>query len=217
MKQTITVVAFGDSITQATHQAPAPAWTEILGQKIQERFPDVIIKLINAGEGGNTTREGLRRIETDVLAHHPDFVCVEFGNDMTYEPDRQIPPEEYITNFECIRTLVAERSKGRLIILTFPPIVDEWNKFFDHEFYKSRGGQDAWQEAYRKPLRVYAEKSKLPLVDIDKILRKKMALHGPEEVILPDGVHINARGNEVIAESVLEVLAVEIEKFLNAK
>ena len=37
-----------------------------------------------------------------------------------------------------------------------------------------------------------------------------MAKDGAKEYILPDGVHLTARGNRVVAESVLPVLAKEL-------
>lgn len=81
-KHQIRVVAFGDSITEATHQAPEARWPAILNQTIQPHFSDCVITIINAGVGGNTTREGLQRIEKDVTSHEPHLVLAEFGNDI---------------------------------------------------------------------------------------------------------------------------------------
>ena len=71
--QKFTIVAFGDSITEAGHQALHDRWPALLNRLLRDRFANLDIEVINAGVGGNTSREGLRRIDTDVLQHRPDF------------------------------------------------------------------------------------------------------------------------------------------------
>lgn len=210
----IRVVAFGDSITQASHQVPEARWPALLNQAIQLRFPECLITIINAGVGGNTTREGMQRIEKDVLAHDPDFVLAEFGNDSTPEPARHVTFEEFTANLDTIRTKTAERNNGRLILLTFPPIVDAWHCWTTDEYFKKNGGPDACQEHYRKLTRQFAQAHRLPLADIDKSLRQAMAKDGPGEYILPDGVHLTTRGNQVVADTILPVLSEEIHIFM---
>ena len=213
-KNTITILAFGNSITAAAQQKLEDRWPEILRRVLQERFPKCIIKVINAGVGGNTSREGLRRLEQDVLMHDPHLVLVEFGNDGTPEPERHVSFEEFTANLDQIRTKVAERNNGRLIMLTFPPVVDQWVSIHSEhrESYKQNGGPDAYQAHYRKLTRQFAQAHGLPLADIDKALRAEMARHGPGEYILPDGVHLTAQGNRVVAEVVLEVLSAMVGK-----
>lgn len=211
-KKAITIVAFGDSITQAGHQVATNQWPELLSQALRKKFPGREIRVINAGVGGNTSAEGLRRIEQDVLKHKPDFVTVEFGNDATFEDNRRVSLEDFAKNFELIRTKVAAASGGRLIILTFTPVIDEWHQFRTKEFFKQQGGLDVFQERYRKVTRDYAAAHKLPLADTDLAIRKEMAAHGTASCMLPDGVHLTVRGNQVVAETVLPVLTGEIEK-----
>jgi len=213
VKQTITIVAFGDSITEAGHQPPPARWPVLLKRSLQERFQDCVIDVINAGVGGNTSREGLQRIAADVLRHAPDFVLFEFGNDPTYEPERHVDFAEFIANFDQIRTQVAERNNGRVIPLTFPPLMDQWHQFRNHEFIRQNGGPDTYMERYRELTRQFARDHGLPLADIDKVLREEIARHGPGEVILPDGVHLTARGNQVVADCVFAVLSAELQKF----
>ena len=95
----LTIVAFGDSITQAKEVAPEKRWPELLRAALQARMPGRGFAVVNAGVGGNTSREGLARIERDVLAHRPDWVLVEFGgNDATHDPARHVPPDEFAAN-----------------------------------------------------------------------------------------------------------------------
>jgi len=206
----LTLVAFGDSITAATRQEPADRWPEILQRALRARFPGRAISVVNAGMGGNTTREGLRRMEPDVLRHRPRLVLIEFGNDATTEPGRHVPLDEFRANLDLMRARVAERAKGRIVLLTFPPIIDPWHCRYGHEFYRDCGGPDAYQEQYRELTRQFARETGVPLVDIAKALRQAIASLGPEEYILKDGVHLTVEGNRLVARHVLECLAPEI-------
>jgi len=215
--QKITIVAFGDSITEAGHQALHDRWPALLNRLLCDRFAGLDIEVINAGVGGNTSREGLRRIDTDVLAHRPDFVTVEFGNDGTWENDRRVGLEEYVANFDLINTKIAAAGGGRLIVLPFTPIIDRWHSFYEMEFYLQQGGIDAFGDQYRKGTRDFARSRGLPLADVDLALRREMAVTGPESCILPDGVHLTAMGNRILAETICAVLTREIEKLLTTQ
>ena len=210
----ITVVAFGDSITAAGQQAVEDRWPEILWRGLQKQFSTPGVIVINAGAGGNTTREGLARIEQDVLRHNPRFVLVEFGNDIVPEPDRHVTFEEFTANLNLIRTKVAQRSNGQIILLTFPPIIDSWHSHYRHEFFLQNGGQDAYQERYRELTRQFARANAVALLDIDKALRRAITLRNPEEYILKDGVHLTAQGNHLVAKVVLEFLSAKIDGIL---
>jgi len=213
-RQAITTVAFGDSITAAGNQDPGDRWPEILRGDLQEQFPEREITMVNAGVGGNTSREGLSRFEQDVLVHDPHFVLVEFGNDATPEPDRHVSCEKFVSNLNAIKKGVEERSGGCVVLLTFPPIIDHWHSWYENEFYQQNGGQDAYQENYREATRRLSSEHGMPLADIDRALRTEMSVRGPGECILPDGVHLTARGNQCVAETVLAVLSPEIAKLV---
>src|SRR6185503_17521387 len=70
-----TVVCLGDSITHAGY----PAELEKM----------LLVRVINAGIPGNTSRQGLARLEKDVLSHKPAAVVVLFGtNDIRKDAPR---------------------------------------------------------------------------------------------------------------------------------
>ena len=197
------IVAFGDSITQASRQPEGRKWIDIVGSRLRARFSGRDFAAINAGVGGNTSREGLARIKTDVLAHRPDYVLVQFGgNDATADSARHVTLEEYAENLEKIRKSVVEETGATVALLTFPPIIDEWHGWGDHEMYQEAGGCDRYIEQYRQLTRDFAERNGLLLIDIDKALRDACAADGNGEYILPDGVHLTEKGNEVVADTV---------------
>lgn len=203
----IRIVAFGDSITQAAQQPCEHRWPEIVRRGLQAQFPALMITMVNAGVGGNTSREGLLRMEQDVLSHRPHVVTVEFGNDATPDPARHVSFDEFTANLERIRTALWAHGCGQLVLLTFPPIIDAWHHAYEHEFYRQNGGQDVYQEHYRTRTRDFAHTHGCPLVDVAAAFRAAMRANGPDPYILKDGIHLSRRGNELVASLVQDCLS----------
>lgn len=85
-----TLVCFGDSLTQGVGAGPGEDFPSLLAAALP-------IPVVNAGVAGETTADGLRRLERDVLSRNPRLVLVFFGgNDFL----RRIPPEETRRNLE---------------------------------------------------------------------------------------------------------------------
>ncbi len=107
----VKIVCFGDSLT----------WTGYGGSYVQE-----LVKLlpehefINAGEGGNTVVNLLRRVEDDVLSHAPDAVFLMIGGNDAISfsqpktrsyyrqkqeiPDGVVTPEQFETAYRELLT-----------------------------------------------------------------------------------------------------------------
>ncbi|VVB72135.1 GDSL-like Lipase/Acylhydrolase family protein [uncultured archaeon] len=73
----VTIVAFGDSITAgfAVRRGFPSFWKETLAQK----YPDARVEMINSGSSGDTTQDGLARLDWSVLSYEPDLVTINFG------------------------------------------------------------------------------------------------------------------------------------------
>jgi lysophospholipase L1-like esterase len=119
----IKIVAFGDSIT-AGGDASEPSlifwqrWAESLGRK----YPRATIQAINGATGGDTTRNGLERLETKVMSEKPDLVLIGFGmNDHTI-PGFGTPLEEFGKNLAKMIDRIRETTGAEIVIYsTFPP------------------------------------------------------------------------------------------------
>src|ERR1700722_8073416 len=76
----VRIVCFGDSVTGVYyHTGGRRAWCDLLGLALERIYLNAKIEMINAGVSGNTSAEGLQRMEADVLSHNPQLVVVMFG------------------------------------------------------------------------------------------------------------------------------------------
>ena len=213
--QHLVIAAFGDSITEALEVEPEQRWPQWLEAALnQENFARSTpenIRVVNCGVGGNSSREGLARMET-VLSCAPDLVLVEFGgNDTTDDNERHVSLEEFAANLETIKHAV-ETAGAQMILITFPPVVNDWSTHNEKEWHQKHGGIDEHIELYRQRTRAFATENQLLLIDIDAALRAAGQAKGWEKYFMPDGVHLNRGGNELIGETVFQSL-VQSETF----
>ncbi len=99
------IICFGDSLTQGEGASPGHDYPSLLAQQLGRT-------VINAGVNGNTTRDGLARLDHDVLSHDPRLVIVEFGgNDFL----RSVPWKELFANLDEMVRRIQER--GAMVVL----------------------------------------------------------------------------------------------------
>jgi len=186
-----TVVCFGDSLTAGGYPA---------------RLQDLLrgFRVVNAGAGGDTSTQGLARLEAEVLAAKPQAVVVLFGtNDSVLNG-----PGRYRTavgRFEANLTAIAGRCKeagAEVLLCTVPPIIDE-PYFSRHpkEHYDAEGGLSAVLARYRAAAQRVAVSVDVQVVDL------AAALAEPSSALRPDGVHLSATGERMVAALVAGKLA----------
>jgi lysophospholipase L1-like esterase len=181
------LVCFGDSITKGGY--PQAIDAKALG-----------VEVVNAGVGGNTTAQGLKRMQADVLDRKPGVVVVLFGtNDCRLdEPKVAVPLATYEANLKKIVDQC--RKAGATVVLCTPPPIDAGPYFKRHkkEPFDEAGGLEKVLDDYRAAARRVAEATKAPLVDLNQLLAKEK----PDEWRSPDGVHPTPKGYALIAKHV---------------
>ena len=99
------IICFGDSITVGFGAQEGQDYPAALAK--MTKFP-----VINAGINGDTSSEGIKRIDTDVLSKDPLLVIVEFGgNDFL----GKTPVEETVKNIEEMIKII--QSKGAMVAI----------------------------------------------------------------------------------------------------
>lgn len=205
-----TIIAFGDSITYGSGVSEPEKWVNLLQNNLQQSLGHQPIKVMNAGIGGNTTAEGLARFDKDVLPHLPALVLVEFGgNDNTYDINRHIPVDAFEANLRTIHRLVTTHH-GRVIFMSFPPVINDWHASRHVPQGQVPGGTDGCVQRYRDRTRQVAEALGCAFFDLDKVLRDATREHSVERYILPDGVHLTADANLLVATALTSFLTARL-------
>jgi acyl-CoA thioesterase-1 len=110
------LVCFGDSLTAGYGTDPGESYPDQLQKLLDAKGYEY--RVLNSGISGNTTKDGLDRIER-VVAKHPKVVVVEFGGN---DGLRGLPLEQTQTNIaEMIERLQKAGATVALAGITLPP------------------------------------------------------------------------------------------------
>jgi acyl-CoA thioesterase-1 len=173
------VVFFGDSISAGIHLAEDDAFPAIVQRRLYGQ--GVRFRLINAGNSGETTTGGLRRIDW-LLRQKPDVVVVELGGN---DGLRGQPVKGVRDNLAKILDKVkAAGAKALLLGMRIP---------------SSYGA--GYTEAFAK---VYDDLAKERDIAYVPFFMKEVA--GKEEFFLEDALHPNVEGHKILAKSVAKAL-----------
>lgn len=117
------IIAFGDSITEgADISDKSQCYYNRYVQLLRERFPKAQIILENGATGGDSTVQGLERLEEKVLSRNPDLVLVAFGMNDHNISDAADPVSDFKNNLTSIVNTIRERTGAEVMIIsTFPP------------------------------------------------------------------------------------------------
>lgn len=196
------IVAFGNSITS---RRPA------IDSVFADRLPGILAthgissEVINSGVGSSHSgrladndfakvRHGMDRFETDVLAHSPDVVIIGFGtNDAYIDGDDPNGPSRIslVQYRDNLSYMVSElKKRGAFVVLVAPS---------PFAFPEERMYQDRRLYRYVKMVRRLAKKHRVGLSDNYRLFQDYGKHHGGYASLMPDGVHPNDEGHELIA------------------
>jgi acyl-CoA thioesterase I len=173
------IVAFGDSLTAGYGTDAGNSYPDFLEQDLNAK--GFHYRVVNAGISGNTTKDGLDRLD-DVLALKPALVIVAFGGN---DGLRGLPIDSTRKNLDqMVSTLQHAGTKIVLGGITLPPNygADYIRQF--NEIYASLAKQ------YHVPL--------LPFLLQD--------VYGTVGSMQADGIHATAQGNRQVARNLSPLL-----------
>jgi len=169
------ILAFGDSLTAGLGLSPEQAFPARLQARLAA--DGVQVQVLNGGVSGDTTADGVARLDW-ALADHPDVVLVELGaNDAL----RGIDPKLSYANLD--RILARLKASGARVMLLGMAAPANWGRDYQQDFAAI---YPALAAKYQVPLYPFF----LDGVALDPRLNQ------------PDGLHPNARGADIIAEKV---------------
>jgi lysophospholipase L1-like esterase len=195
------VIFFGDSITQ---MGVNPGGYIIkMGELLEQKGLSKNYELIGAGIGGNKVYDLYLRLEDDVLSKNPDIVFIWVGvNDVWHKVSSGTGTDA--DKFEKFYTAIIKKlqDKGIRVILVTPACIGERTDFTNQ--------QDGDLNKYAQIIRGLAKNYKCELVDLREAFLSYNLKNNPENkesgILTVDRVHLNPKGNELVADKMLEVL-----------
>lgn len=170
------IVALGDSLTAGVAGRTYPDDLQDLLDERGYRY-----RVDNQGVSGDTTTDGLARLD-NVVALHPALVIVEFGGN---DGLRGVPVESIRSNLEqIIEGLTSANVPLVLLGITLPP----------------NYGAD-YVKTFAAMYPSLAKKYNLRFVPFLLI-----NVYQHQELMQPDGIHPNGEGNKIIAQDVFKLI-----------
>jgi lysophospholipase L1-like esterase len=191
--QPVTIVFFGGSITAA------PGYRVKVTKWFESQFPSAKVNSINAAIGGTGSDLGAFRCGTDVIAHNPDLVFVEFNiNDGSPANDFRKATMEGI-----VRQLWSSPSQPEVVFLYTTSRTLKERRASHPAVAKHYGIADidlqpALLEALNRP--------DLPKPTPEQLNNPKFDWKQPGQVFMSDSVHPNDLGHTIYADAITNYL-----------
>jgi acyl-CoA thioesterase-1 len=124
------IVAFGDSITAGGEASqPELIFWRRWADKLQRKYPQSPVIAVNGATGGDTTANGLQRLQTKVLDEKPDLVLIAFG--MNDHNVGSVPIPQFEENLKEMIGSIRKATGAEIILLSAFPPNPKW-KFGSH-------------------------------------------------------------------------------------
>lgn len=195
------VILFGDSITQAGVREGG--YITLMQEMLQKTGKSADYELIGEGIGGNKIYDLYLRAEEDVLAQNPDVVVIWVGvNDVWHKVTHGTGTDA--DKFEQFYRALIKRfqDKGIKVIVCTPATIGEKTDFSNQ--------QDGDLNQYANIIRKISDSMNTGLLDLREIFLAYNRENNPENsdrgILTTDRVHLNEKGNKLVAERMLRVL-----------
>jgi lysophospholipase L1-like esterase len=191
------IVFFGDSITEMGVQAGG--YISIVKKSLDSTKYDIS----GAGIGGNKVYDLYLRLEDDVLSKNPDVVVIYVGvNDVWHKQSSGTGTDQnkFVKFYQALIKKIS--ATGAKIILCTPAVIGE----------KKNGANELDQELdkYAGEIRKLATEHNLPLADLRSVFKAYDQANNvqdvPKGVLTTDGVHLNDKGNQLVAAQLLPLI-----------
>ncbi|MCU7547907.1 GDSL-type esterase/lipase family protein [Chitinophagaceae bacterium LB-8] len=195
------VILFGDSITQMGVN-PGGYITKMNETLVKNNLSSQY-ELIGAGISGNKVYDLYLRMEDDVLARNPDVVVIYIGvNDVWHKTTSGTgtDPQKFERFYQAI--IKKLQAKGIQVVLATPAVIGERTDYTNQ--------QDGDLNLYANMIRNLAKANNCKLVDLRKAFLDYNLKNNPDNkesgILTTDRVHLNEKGNALVAEKMLDVL-----------
>lgn len=183
----VKIAALGDSLTYGW--MVENGYIDYLKKMIEKDYPRCSCRIFNRGVPGDTARDGLRRMDHDILRVNPDVVLIQFALNDAY---MNYSPEEYQKNIDTIIIKIRDSTKSEIALVTSSAILNREENLHARRFYKK--------------LYESAERFDLPVAAVHEYWESRISsgvVHA--SLVQGDGVHPTEKGYELMAEAVFSL------------
>jgi lysophospholipase L1-like esterase len=119
----VRIVAFGDSITAGGEASePGLIFWERWANALREKYPRASIATTNGATGGDTTAQGLQRLQAKVLEQKPDLVLIGFGMNDHNREGFGVPLDAFAANLRTMIARIRASTDAEIVLFSaFPP------------------------------------------------------------------------------------------------
>lgn len=126
------IVAYGDSITAGGDASqPALIFWNRWAEELQRKYPAARISALNGATGGDSTVQGLARLQAKVIDEQPDLVLIGFGMNDHNVPQYGVSLAQFEQNLVGMITRVRAETRAEIILYSAFPPNPHW-KFGSH-------------------------------------------------------------------------------------
>ena len=191
----VSILAIGDSIT-----SDRESYVKILNHFWRG---DPSRQMLDAAVSGDTTADLVKRFYSTVLNREFQWAVLFIGTNDSFQLDDErrisvLSLDEYKRNIRFITETLIARGK-KLIQVTIPPVDNTRLRSFFPEANSVYTVQQIGE--VNDFIRQWAGKNGYPVADLVRAIEKQ-----GEDVLEPDGLHLNGIGQRLICEMILEAL-----------
>ncbi len=224
------IYTLGDSIIKGVYLNKEGRYRIKAQPMLEKALDSLSLESKNYGVFGATVDKGLEFIERkkDAFLVSSPVLVLFGGNDCNHSwgeiaesPEKDHGPKIGLEDFgkkyeRILRELIDLELKP--IALSLPPLNHQsffsyLSEFFNGETILSWLGKTEnifhWQESYDKRLRDIAKKLRVPLLDLRRLILEEKNY---KDYICRDGMHINPRGQDFLAEKLAQPLAEKLKE-----
>jgi lysophospholipase L1-like esterase len=194
------IIFFGDSITK--QGSDKSGYITRIKNFLKQEDQDDRYEVIASGIDGNRVSDLFERMDEDVLSNGADLIIIFVGVNDVWQ--KQIGEGTNAEEFQILYEAMIEKLLAagiKIIGCTIPVIGEKYDGTnpFDEELNK-----------YSDMIRGIASKNNLPVVDLRNTFSTYSIAHNPNNeeagILTKDGVHLNDKGNEIVAEEMWKVI-----------
>lgn len=183
----VSIVTLGDSITAgySVRRGFPSFWKQMLAEK----YPDAVVEMINSGISGDTSMDGLARLDWAALSYEPDLVTINFGiNDCVLG----LGQEEFEINLVEMVRRIRSGPNSEILLLSSQPL--------------ETPPYDRMVRDYYQALERVAKEMDVGFVDVYGAWMRRVKEGTPlSSFIIPGLDHPNETGYRIIADELMRL------------